>query len=69
MNTCTTCTWRMDCNLRSSGNALGCIDWEPERKAPAIVGIALAMILGTLMWAALIYALPLLILAAKGFGR
>ena len=67
MNTCTTCNWKYTCLQRTSGNALRCIDWEPAQKAPPAIGIGLAIALGLLMWAALIYFVPLAILAAKGF--
>ena len=66
MITCNTCNWRITCRQRSSTRH-GCIDWEPARKAPPIIGIAFAILLGLLMWACLIYFGLLLILAAKGF--
>ena len=67
MKTCTTCNWKYTCRQRTSGNALRCIDWEPERKPVPAIGIGLAIFLGLLMWACLIYFVPLAILAAKGF--
>jgi len=68
MKTCATCNWRITCDQRSSTRH-ACIDWEPACKAPPAIGIGPAIVLGLLMWAVLIYALPLLILAAKGFGQ
>ena len=69
MKTCTKCWWRTRCTRRSSLRRYCPYTGSNGPKPPAIVGIALAMLLGTLMWAALIYALPLLVLAAKGFGQ
>ena len=67
MTACSNCNWRTTCLQRSSSNALPCIDWEPERKPVPAIGIGLAIALGLLMWACLIYFGPLVILAAKGF--
>ena len=68
MTACSNCNWRTTCLQRSSSNALPCIDWEPERKPVPAIGIGLAIALGLAFWAALIYFVPLAILAAKGFG-
>jgi len=67
MKTCTKCWWRTRCTRRSSLRRYCPYTGSNSPKPPPIVGIALAMLLGTLMWAVLIYALPLVILAAKGF--
>ena len=68
MTTCTTCNWKYTCLQRTSGNALRCHDWEPARKPMPSIDLGLAIALGLLFWAALIYFVPLAILAAKGFG-
>ena len=68
MTACSNCNWRTTCLQRSSSNALPCIDWEPERKPVPAIGIGFAIALGLAFWAALIYFVPLAILAAKGFG-
>jgi len=66
MKTCTTCNWKYHCRQRTSGNALRCIDWEPERQGIPAIGIGLAIALGLLTWGAFIYAI-LALLGAKGF--
>ena len=66
MNTCTTCNWKYHCRQRTSGNALGCIDWEPARKPMPSIDIGLAIALGLMTWGIFIYAI-LALLGAKGF--
>ena len=66
MKTCRNCNWRNECYHRGTGRVQSCTDWESDWKLLAIVGIMLAIILGTLMWGGFIYGI-LALLGAKGF--
>ena len=61
--TCTTCNWRTTCDLRRSGNALRCTVWKADHFAPVDI---LLIILSAALFFFVLYALPLIIMAAKG---